>query len=155
MGASCMGQPASLTCGCLIPCTTRDSGSLLVPSEHLQLGDCMLMLMNLVRGLDVQSSHFSTLLGFDSTYHSLWWTRFGPLVWRENSPNCKCIWHAGLIRHASGSKPLQLSILPPELCPTPLCLNPELWSSKWNEANMCSSMLTLHFNCCCNTTRGF
>ena len=35
----------------------------------------------------------------------------------ENIPNCKCIRCAGSIRHAGGSKPLQLSDLPPELRP--------------------------------------
>ena len=50
----------------------------------------------------------------DSTYHSLWWTSCGLLVGMENSSNCKCIHHAGSIRHAGGSKPLQQSTLPPE-----------------------------------------
>ena len=36
----------------------------------------------------------------DITYHSLWWTGCGPLVVMENSPNCICICHAGLIHHA-------------------------------------------------------
>ena len=39
----------------------------------------------------------------------------GPLVGTENSPNCKCIHHAGSIRQAGGSKPLQQSALPPKL----------------------------------------
>ena len=51
----------------------------------------------------------------DSTYHSLWWTSCGPLVGMENSPNYKCIHHVGSIHHAGRSKPLQMSILPPEL----------------------------------------
>ena len=37
----------------------------------------------------------------------------------ENSPNCKCFRHAGLIRHAGGSKHLQLSAVLPELRPAP------------------------------------
>ena len=40
-----------------------------------------------------------------------------PLVGTENRANCKCIHHAGLIRHAGGSKPLEKSDLPPELRP--------------------------------------
>ena len=50
-----------------------------------------------------------------STYYSLWWTSCGPLVGTENSPNYKCIRHAGSIHHAGRSKPLQPSALPPEL----------------------------------------
>ena len=71
MGASCMGQSASLTCGCLIPCSTRDSDSVLVPSERLQLRAYMFMLTNLVWRLDVQSSHFSMLLGLNRCQHTL------------------------------------------------------------------------------------
>ena len=58
--------------------------------------------------------------GQDRTYHSLWWTNCGPLVGMENSPNCKWFHYAGSIRHAGGSKPLQLSAaLLPELRPGP------------------------------------
>ena len=49
----------------------------------------------------------------------LWWTSCGPLVGMENSPNCKCFCHTGSIRHAGGSKPLELSALHPALCSTP------------------------------------
>ena len=37
----------------------------------------------------------------------------------ENSLNCKCFRHAGSIRHAGGSNPVQQSVLPPELRPAP------------------------------------
>ena len=54
--------------------------------------------------------HFLT----DMTAHT---TAFnGPVVGKENSPNCKFIHHAGSIRW---SKPLQLGALPPELRPAP------------------------------------
>ena len=53
----------------------------------------------------------------DSTYHSLWWTNYEPLVVMKNSPNCKCIHHAVLIRW---SQPAQAGALLPELCPPSL-----------------------------------
>ena len=37
--------------------------------------------------------------------------------WNRKQSNCKCIRHAGSIHHARGSKPLPLSVLPPELRP--------------------------------------
>ena len=43
----------------------------------------------------------------------------GPLVGTKNSPNCKCICHAGSIHHAGDSKPLQQTALLPELRPAP------------------------------------
>ena len=41
--------------------------------------------------------------------HRVQWTSCGSLVGTENSPNCKCIHHAGSIRHAAGSKTSQLN----------------------------------------------
>ena len=60
----------------------------------------------------------------DNTYLNLWWTICGPLVGMENSSNCKCILYAGSICHAGRSKLLQLSVLPPELCPVPSTSSP-------------------------------
>ena len=59
------------------------------------------------------SSKGSFICTFPHTTYSLLCTSCGPLVGMENNPNCKCI------RHAGGSKPLQLSALSPELRPPP------------------------------------
>ena len=66
----------------------------------------------------------------DSTYHSLWWTSCGPLIGTENSPNCKCFRHAGLIHHVGGSKHSQQCALSPEIRPAPLILD-STWHLLW------------------------